>query len=652
MFTTPTFTTATLPPHHKCTDCPQFTALHYAASTFRNDDKMHLKHLLADAFRCQGLLAVHSTSAAFERGFQDDESQDADEGFDAATSDSEAKTGKTNKNFQRRIILDYSRQQITGSTLELLFDLADRMGLNERMSELRCGYHINYTERKAVLHHLLRTPRHYDWSHKMVGGKARMDEVWDVLTKIRNFSVKVRNGTVRGITGKLLKNVVCLTSGGMHYGPEAVYEALSADRDAFMATKGRDTSLSFISNVDPVDFDVKTRNLQAEETLFIVISKSFEAVETMYNARMARRWLKKNMCKDPQSFTDGQILCDFSDKELVEKHFCAVTADCDQASQFGIHSANIYPMFDWVGERFSVWSAAGMLPLSIHYSYKVMQRMLEGAHDIDEHFFDAPLGGNIPVLLGLLGVWNSTFMGYHARALLPYSHALSKFPAVVQKFDMESNGKRVSSAGIPLLFSAGEIDFGECGINGQYNFYQLLHQGRTIPSDFIGFMESQSSAIDEEYNENQDRWNDNDGWDAKLVVNCHDELMSNFFSQPDALALGKTLNDLVQEEVPEELREHKVFPGNKPSSSILMTKLDAFAVGQLFAIYEHRTVVQGFIWGINSFDQYGTELGRMHAKRVRAQLSASRKRGASVQGFNFSSGNMLEAYLSHGRASR
>lgn len=241
-----------------------------------------------------------------------------------------------------------------------------------------------------------------------------------------------------------------------------------------------------------------------------------------------------------------------------------------------------------------------------------MQRMLEGAHDIDEHFFDAPLGGNIPIVLGLLGVWNSTFMGYHARALLPYSSALSKFPAAIQKIDMESNGKRVSAAGkyrsslfpmlrvcmlltkfagIPLLFSAGEIDFGECGINGQYSFYQLLHQGRTIPCDFIGFMESQSSALDEEYNESPQSWNDNIGWDSQLVVNSHDELMSNFFSQPDALALGKTLNDLVQEEVPEELRQHKVFPGNKPSSSILMTKLDAFAVGQLFAIYEHRTAV-------------------------------------------------------------
>jgi len=295
-----------------------------------------------------------------------------------------------------------------------------------------------------------------------------------------------------------------------------------------------------------------------------------------------------------------------------------------------------------------VWSAAGILPLSLHYSYDVIKRIFDGAHDIDEHFFDAPLGGNIPVLLGLLGVWNSTFMGYHTRALLPYSHALRKFPSLVQHFDMQSNGKRVTAAGMPLNFDAGEINFGEAGSNGQHSFYQLLHQGRPVPADFIGFMESQS-CIDEVYNTHKKGSVSLDGWDTKLQVSGHDELMSNFFAQPDALAYGKTLNDLIQEGVEEHLRAHKVFPGNRPSSSILMTKLDAFAVGQLLAIYEHRVAVQGFIWGINSFDSFGTDQGRVNAKRVRAQLSASRQRGASVQGFNSSSGFLLEAYLSHGR---
>ena len=259
-----------------------------------------------------------------------------------------------------------------------------------------------------------------------------------------------------------------------------------------------------------------------------------------------------------------------------------------------------------------------------------MSDFLNGAHNIDEHFFEAPLRENIPVLLGLIGVWNSTFMGYSTRALLPYSQALKRFPAHIQQVDMESNGKRVAVDGTPLPFQAGEVDFGEPGTNGQHSFYQLMHQGRVVPADFIGFMEAQTPVEL-----------------AGEDVSNHDELMSNFFAQPDALAYGKSLNDLIQEGVPENLRPHKVFGGNRPSSSMLMTKLDAFGVGQLLAIYEHRTAVQGFIWGINSFDQYGVELGKVLANHVRAQLQASRKNQASVQGFNSSTSSLLEAYLSH-----
>jgi len=263
-----------------------------------------------------------------------------------------------------------------------------------------------------------------------------------------------------------------------------------------------------------------------------------------------------------------------------------------------------------------------------------MSSFLDGAHDIDEHFFTAPLRDNIPVLLGLLGVWNSTFLKYETRALLPYSQALKRFPAHIQQVDMESNGKRVAMDGSVLPFSSGEINFGEPGTNGQHSFYQLMHQGRVVPADFIGFMESQApKALDGEQ------------------VSNHDELMSNFFAQPDALAKGKTLSELTEEEVPEELRAHKVFSGNRPSSSMLMTKLDAFTVGQLLAIYEHRTAVQGFIWGLNSFDQWGVELGKVLAKQVRAQLSASRSKteSAQVQGFNSSTSALLEEYLAHGK---
>jgi glucose-6-phosphate isomerase len=259
-----------------------------------------------------------------------------------------------------------------------------------------------------------------------------------------------------------------------------------------------------------------------------------------------------------------------------------------------------------------------------------VSEFLDGAHDIDEHFFNAPLRENIPVILGLLGVWNSTFLGYETRALLPYSQAMKRFPAHIQQVDMESNGKRVDIEGNPLPFQAGEINFGEPGTNGQHSFYQLMHQGRVVPADFIGFMESQSPV----------------SLDGEPVSN-HDELMSNFFAQPDALAYGKTLNELV--DVPEKLRQHKVFSGNRPSSSMLLTRLDAFSIGQLLAIYEHRTAVQGFIWNVNSFDQWGVELGKVLAKQVRSQLQSSRKSGAHVQGFNSSTTTLLEAYLAHGK---
>lgn len=619
------------PPLMRCTDVPQFTALQMAASRFRKDPKLHLKHLLADAFRCQGLMAVHKTLPAFEEGTSacagvsnpsdpfllhlrsDNSAASPDEANDSILSRWSKNSGN-----QRRIILDYSRQHVTGETMELLFDLADRMGLTERMNEMRSGMNINFTERRAVMHHVLRMPRSYDFKALHPQGDTILEEVHSSLDRVARFSEDVREGRIRGSTGKQLKNIVCIGIGGSQSGPEAVYEALRGDVAASKAVEGRGTTVRFIANVDPVDFDLNCRDLNPEETLIIITSKSFTTAETMQNARTARRWLVKILCKASSDLTEADV---------VFHHFCAISSSPEEAEKFGMDRNNIFPMWDWVGGRFSVWSTAGILPLSLHYSYDVIKRLLDGAHDIDEHFFDAPLGGNIPVLLGLLGVWNSTFMGYHTKALLPYSHALRMFPSLVQKFDMQSNGKRVTAAGMPLPFHAGEINFGEAGSNGQHSFYQLLHQGRPVPADFIGFMESQS-RMDEPYNNQKKGGRSSDGWDAELEVSGHDELMSNFFAQPDALAYGKTLNDLIQEGVEEHLRQHKVFPGNRPSSSILMTKLDAFAIGQLLAIYEHRTAVAGFIWGINSFDSFSSELGKVNAKRVRAQLSASRRREA------------------------
>lgn len=571
-------------PRVKCTDVPQFLSLQNAASSFHTDDKLHLRVLCGDAARCAGLVATH-----------------------------------TSKQTQTRMVLDYSRQQVTGDTMDLLYDLADKIGLSERIGELRSGVPINSTEKRSVLHHALRMPKGYDFGNVMrVGGKEVLDGVHAVRDRMETFVHKVRSGEHVGVTGKPLTDYVCIGIGGSQLGPEFVNEALRADAAASAAAKGK--SLRFLANVDPVDFHLCCRDLDPETTLVVIISKTFTTAETMLNARTAKSWLLNGLKE--KGITD--------EAGAIAKHFCAVSTAIPKATAFGVHKDNIFGFWDWVGGRFSVCSAVGILPLSLQYSYEIMSEFLNGAHDIDEHFFTAPLRENIPVILGLLGVWNSTFLGYATRALLPYSQALKRLPAHIQQVDMESNGKRVALDGSVLPFSSGEINFGEPGTNGQHSFYQLMHQGRVVPADFIGFCQSQAPVEGE----------------GEPVSN-HDELMSNFFAQPDALAYGKTLNDCIAEGIPEELREHKVFSGNRPSSSLLMTKLDAFAVGQLLAVYEHRTAVQGFVWGINSFDQWGVELGKVLAKQVRAQLNASRKSsGVSVQGFNSSTSSLLDAYLS------
>jgi len=566
----------------KCSEVPQFAALQAAAESFKsNDDKLHLRNLCDDSVRCAGLVATHTVEG------------------------------------RNKIILDYSRQQVTGETMELLFDFADAVGLSDKRNEMRAGVKINTTEGRAVLHHALRMPKGYDYASINPDGKAILDEVHEVRDRIEAFVKKVRSGEHKGATGKELKNFVCIGIGGSQLGPEFVNEALRADAKAAAAAEGR--TLRFLANVDPVDFNLCTRDLDPAETLVVVISKTFTTAETMLNARTTRAWLLDGL--KAQGCTDDE-------KSIISKHVIAVSTAIPKATDFGISESNIFGFWEWVGGRFSVCSAVGVVPLSLQYSYEVVCEFLDGAHDMDEHFFASPLRDNIPVLMGVLGVWNSTFLDYPTRALLPYSQALKRLPAHIQQVDMESNGKRVALDGTPLPFPSGEINFGEPGTNGQHSFYQLMHQGRVVPADFVGFCQSQTPV---------------DGADEP--VSNHDELMSNFFAQPDALAYGKTLNDLKQEGVPEALLEHKVFSGNRPSSSLLMTKLDAFAIGQLLAIYEHRTAVQGFIWGINSFDQWGVELGKVLAKKVRAQINGSRKKGVSVQGFNSSTSSLLEAYL-------
>jgi glucose-6-phosphate isomerase len=569
----------------KCTEVPQFDALQNAADEFEIDDKLHLRNLCNDSSRCAGLTAVHQSQGV------------------------------------RKIILDYSRQQVTGETMELLFDLADAVGFTERREAFRSGERINTTEDKAVLHHLLRMPKGYHFSESVHSLADKiLEEVHTVRDQVETFSNQVRSGKYKGVTGKPLKQTIVVTCGGMHLGTEFVHGALSADGPATQAADGR--GLHFLSNVDPVDTFLTTRDLDPAETLVIVVSKEFNSGENL-NARSIRNWLFKRLANNKDGITEQAIM---------EAHVYAVTCVNSSFPNLGIPKGNVFKIWDWVIGRYSVCSAAGLLPLSLQYSYEIMSEFLDGAHDMDEHFFNAPLRDNIPVLLGLLGVWNSTFMGYTTRAILPYAQALKRFPAHVQLIDMESNGKRVALDGVELLHPSGEINFGEPGTNSHHSFFQLMHQGRVVPADFIGFMESQRPL-------------DLPG----EAASSHDEFMSNFFAQPDALAYGKTLVDLMQEGVPDGLREHMVFPGNRPSSSILMTRLDPFSVGQLLALYEHRTAVQGFLWGINSFDQYGLELGKLLAKHVRVQLASSRRTGATVQGFNLSTSSLLEAYLTHGK---
>lgn len=515
---------------------------------------------------------------------------------------------------QNGIFLDYSRQNATTQTLDLLFDLADAANLKKKLAAIASGEHVNVTEDRAVLHMALRAPV----SKKIVvDGQDVSKDVHDVLNAINAFSTSIRSGAKLGSTGKVLKNIISIGIGGSYLGPEYVFEALRYEPVAKAASEGR--TLRFLANVDPVDVARATNGLNPEETLVIVVSKTFTTAETMLNARTLRKWL-----------VDGLTAKGVSSADAISKHMIAASSAVPLVQEFGIDKANIFGFWDWVGGRYSVTSSVGILPLALQFGFDITEKFLAGAHDMDNHLLEAPLRSNLPVIMGLLGVWNSSFLGHSSRALLPYSQALLRFSAHIQQVDMESNGKRVTVEGVDLPFEAGEVNFGEPGTNGQHSFYQLIHQGRVVPCDFIGFCESQNPVL----------------LDGEPVSN-HDELMSNFFAQPDALARGKSLKDLEEENVPEHLRNHKLFPGNRPSISLLFPKLDAFTCGQLLALYEHRTVVQGAIWGVNSFDQWGVELGKVLAKQVRSQLQASRTSNAPVQGFNSSTAFMLNKYLNH-----
>jgi glucose-6-phosphate isomerase len=469
---------------------------------------------------------------------------------------------------------DYSKQRVTDETLRLLLDLADAVDLRGRIDAMFAGERINVTENRAVLHVALRAP---SGTSILLDGHDVVPDVHEVLDRMSRFADAVRDGSWRGHTGEPVTAVVNIGIGGSDLGPVMASEAL-----AHYARP--DIRLRFVSNVDGTDFAEKTLDLDPAQTLFVISSKTFTTQETMTNARTAREWLLAGLGGDDSA---------------VAKHFVAVSTNATEVEKFGIDTDNMFGFWDWVGGRYSFDSAIG-LSLMIGIGPEAFRSMLAGFHAMDEHFRTAPFEQNLPVLLGLIGVLNRDFYGWLAHAVLPYDQYLHRFAAYLQQLTMESNGKSVRADGTPVTCNTGEIFWGEPGTNGQHAFYQLLHQGtRLVPADFIGFSQPTDDLPT-----------------ADGTGSMHDLLMSNFFAQTQVLAFGKTAEEITAEGTPPEVVPHKVMPGNRPTTSILGTRLTPSAVGQLIALYEHQVFTEGVIWGIDSFDQWGVELGKTQAKAL------------------------------------
>lgn len=471
------------------------------------------------------------------------------------------------------IFLDYSKNHVTDRTLTLLFSLARESDLEARRDAMFAGEKINVTEGRSVLHAALRAPRDADIR---VDGKNVVPDVHAVLDEMSAFCERVRSAGFKGFTGKRIKNVVNLGIGGSDLGPVMAYEALRHYSD-------RSLSLAFVSNVDATDFAEATRALDPAETLFIVCSKTFTTLETLENANTARQW-----CLDA-----------LGDERAIAHHFVAVSTNASEVSKFGIDTKNMFGFWDWVGGRYSVDSAVG-LALMLAIGPANFREFLRGFHEMDRHFQSAPLERNLPVLLGLLGVLYNDFFGAESHAVLPYDQYLWRLPAYLQQLDMESNGKRVDLEGRAIRYQTGPIIWGQPGTNGQHAFYQLIHQGtKLIPSDLIAFAHS-----------------------LNPIGQHHDLLTANVFAQAEALAFGKTEDEVRQEGVAEALVPHKTFPGDRPTNVLLLEKLTPAALGSIIALYEHKVFVQGVIWNINPFDQWGVELGKVLAKRIAAELTS------------------------------
>jgi glucose-6-phosphate isomerase len=471
------------------------------------------------------------------------------------------------------IYFDYSKHRVTDETLRLLLQLAEESGLRARIDAMFSGEKINITEDRAVLHVALRAPK---GETIKVDGKNVVPEVHEVLDRMAAFSNRIRSGEWKGHTGKAIKNVINIGIGGSDLGPVMAYEALRH-------YSRRDMTFRFVSNVDGTDFAEAARDLDPEETLFIISSKTFTTLETMTNAQTARQW----------------ALAKLGDEKAVAKHFVAVSTNAQEVKKFGIDTANMFGFWDWVGGRYSMDSAIGLSTM-LAIGPENFHKMLRGFHSIDEHFRTTPFNKNLPVLMGLLSVWYTDFFDAQTVAVLPYDQYLKRFPAYLQQLTMESNGKHVTLSGNRVNYETGPIFWGEPGTNGQHSFYQLIHQGtRLIPCDFIGFSKT-----------------------LNPLGNHHDLLMANVFAQTEALAFGKTADQVKAEGTPDWLVPHRVFDGNRPTTTILLDELTPEALGKLVALYEHSVFTQGAIWQIDSFDQWGVELGKVLAKNITAELAA------------------------------
>ena len=498
------------------------------------------------------------------------------------------------------LFLDYSKNRITDKTLKLLIRLAEESGLQGRIEAMFRGDKINVTEKRAVLHVALRAPQ---GASILVDGENVVPQVHAVLDKMADFANRLRSGEWKGHTGKPIRNVINIGIGGSDLGPVMAYEALKHYSD-------RDRTFRFVSNVDGTDFAEAVRDLDPAETLFIVSSKTFTTLETMTNAHTARAWSLQGLGGDEKS---------------VAKHFVAVSTNAAEVAKFGIDTANMFGFWDWVGGRYSMDSAIGLSTM-LAIGPELFRAMLDGFHQMDEHFRSTPFKRNLPVLLGLLAIWYNDFFGAQTVAVLPYEQYLKRFPAYLQQLTMESNGKHVTLDGVEVTYPTGPVYWGEPGTNGQHSFYQLIHQGtRLIPCDFIAF-----------------------GHPLNPLGRHHDLLLANVFAQSEALAFGKTPEQVKAEGTPDWLVPHRVFEGNRPSNTILADRLTPEALGKLVALYEHSVFTQGTIWQINSFDQWGVELGKVLAQRIVPELESPQE---PALGHDTSTNNLIRRYRKFKQAS-